>query len=776
MRTVRREAIIGTLIPPALLGVLSLTVGVDLDGWIVGLLLGWTTTALLAAGRARHGESIFPADWVTLTRALLVAGVAALVVNSFDRPEPVVALVALVSVALLLDAVDGQVARRTGTANPRGARFDGEVDALLILVLSVAVSRHYGGWVLAIGGARYVLLVAGWGVGWLAAPLPPRYWGKVVAAVQGIVLTVVLSGLLPRAVGMIAVAGALLLLAESFGHSVVWLYRTGAGPRSRRVLRRATALVAGAVVWAVLVAPDRLDQLTPVAFARIPIEGLALVAIGLLAPTRVRRIGAGAAGLVIGLLTVVKVLDAGFYDQLGRPFDPVLDWGNLGPAIGVVRDSLGTVATDVLLVVAGLAFTSLTAAIAASSVRLVTVAARHRRRSAGGVAVLGGVWAVCAALSLQLLPGTPIAAASTTGLAAAQVRSAQAALREQQRFQDAVRDPYADVPASELLAGLRGKDVLVVFVESYGQVAVQGTTFSPGVDAVLRSGTTALAQAGYSARSAFLDSPTFGGISWLAHSTLQSGLWIDNQRRYDQLMTTDRVTLSSAFGKAGWRTVADIPSDNRAWTQGTSFYRYDQIYDSRNVGYRGPTFSYSRMPDQYSLAAFQRLELAPGHSPVMAEIDLSSSHTPWSPLPSLVPWDQVGDGSVFESMPAQGLPPKVAWQNSDTVRRLYGQSVQYSLQALVSWVTGLHDDNLVLVVLGDHQPSTIVSGVGANHRVPISLVSSDAAVLGRVSSWNWQYGLLPSRTAPVWRMDAFRNRFLDAFSATGTAGALGSTH
>jgi len=82
----------------------------------------------------------------------------------------------------------------------------------------------------------------------------------------------------------------------------------------------------------------------------------------------------------------------------------------------------------------------------------------------------------------------------------------------------------------------------------------------------------------------------------------------------------------------------------------------------------------------------------------------------------------------------------------------------------------------VLVVLGDHQPSTIVSGVGANHRVPISLVSSDAAVLGRVSSWNWQYGLLPSRTAPVWRMDAFRNRFLDAFSATGTAGALGSTH
>ena len=156
----------------------------------------------------------------------------------------------------MLDAVDGQVARRTGTATPFGARFDGEVDAFLILVLSVAVSRDYGGWVLAIGAARYVLLIAGWLVPWLAAPLPPRYWGKVVAAVQGIVLTVAVSGVLPRPVGMIAVGVALLLLAESFGRSVVWLYRTGAGPRTRRALRLATALVAAAIVWAVLVAPD----------------------------------------------------------------------------------------------------------------------------------------------------------------------------------------------------------------------------------------------------------------------------------------------------------------------------------------------------------------------------------------------------------------------------------------------------------------------------------------------------------------------------------------
>src|SRR5918998_1047532 len=110
-------------------------------------------------------------------------------------------LVVLSRVALGLDNVDGRVARRTGTVTPFGARFDGEVDAFLILVLSVAVSREYGAWVLVIGAARYLHLAAEWLVPWMAAPLPARYWGKVVAAVQGVVLTVAVSGLLPRTVG-----------------------------------------------------------------------------------------------------------------------------------------------------------------------------------------------------------------------------------------------------------------------------------------------------------------------------------------------------------------------------------------------------------------------------------------------------------------------------------------------------------------------------------------------------------------------------------------------
>ncbi|MGK5172943.1 CDP-alcohol phosphatidyltransferase family protein [Geodermatophilus sp. CPCC 205761] len=767
MRTVRLAAIVGAVATPALLGALALTAGLGPAGWVAGLAAGWGATALLVGARVRSGRpAILPPDWVTLSRALLSAGVAGLVADAFVRPLHVPALVLLASVALALDTVDGQVARRTGTATPLGARFDGEVDAFLILVLSVAVSRDYGGWVLAIGVARYVLLVAGWAVRWLAAPLPPRYWGKVVAAVQGIVLTAAASGVPPRPVGMIAVGVALVLLAESFGRSIVWLYRTGAGRRTRQALRLTTALVAAAVVWAVLVAPTRLDQLTPAAFARIPLEGLGLVAIGLLLPPRPRRVLATAAGVALGLLTIVKLLDLGFHEQLGRPFNPVLDRGFLGPAIGVVRDSIGATAATVVLVLAGLALALVVAVVVGSTLRVSSVTARHRRRSARGLAVLGVVWAVCAALSLELVPAGPVASTSTAGLAIAHGRDVEEAVRDQQRFEAASRsvDPAAGRVTSELLAGLQGKDVVVAFIESYGQVAVQDSVVAPGVAAVLRSGTTRLARAGLEARSAFLDSPTFGGYSWLAHSTLQSGLWIDSQPRYDQLMASDRVTLSAAFGEAGWRTVNVAPANDQPWPQGTSFYHYDQLYDRHSLGYRGPAFSFAPMPDQYTLAAFQQLELGPGHPPVMAEINLVSSHHPWTPLPTMVPWDQLGDGTVFDPMPARGLSPDEALRDPDTLRRLYGQSIEYSLEALISWVVNLRDDDLVLVLLGDHQPATTVSGPDASHHVPVSVVASDPAVLDRIAPWRWEDGLLPGPTAPVWRMDAFRDRFLDAFT------------
>jgi len=338
------------------------------------------------------------------------------------------------------------------------------------------------------------------------------------------------------------------------------------------------------------------------------------------------------------------------------------------------------------------------------------------------------------------------------------VQAVQSDLRDRARFDAEIRnDNVPSKPGGRLLSGLRGKDVLLVFVESYGKLAVEGTSFSPAIDAVLAAGNRELAAAGFSARSGWLTSATFGGASWLAHGTLQSGAWVDTLGRYNQLVASKRLTLTTAFRHAGWRTVAEVPSDTRAWPAGHSFYHYDAIYGRRDVGYRGPKYAFASMPDQYVLLALQRLELARVHRrPVFAEIDLVSSHTPWTRVPPLIGWSRVGDGSIFKRLPVNqaGL--------TDT-KQGYAGSIRYTLRALFSFVAHYGDKNLVLVVLGDHQPSRVVSG-SPGHVVPISVIAHDPAVTRQVAGWSWVPGMRPTPTAPVWLMSAFRDRFLRAFS------------
>lgn len=214
----------GTLL--VLLALLWAAVGLSTLGWFAGVgyaAVGW---AVLTVGlhRARR-LSLGLADLVTLVRAVLAGGVVALVVDRLPEGAPASPLVALASVALVLDAVDGQLARRTGTVSPLGARFDMEVDALLILALSVQVATSFGGWVLAIGAMRYAFVAASWAAPWLKAELPASLGRKTVAALQGIVLVVACSGVLPRSVAAVSLVLALLLLGWSFGRDVIWLYR-----------------------------------------------------------------------------------------------------------------------------------------------------------------------------------------------------------------------------------------------------------------------------------------------------------------------------------------------------------------------------------------------------------------------------------------------------------------------------------------------------------------------------------------------------------------------
>jgi phosphatidylglycerophosphate synthase len=748
-----------------LLASLAQTVGLGRTGWLVGI----TSALILDAGLARAlwrnpAARLGPADRVTLTRATLAIGVAALVADSFERDVASATLVTLASVALALDFVDGWVARRTGSASSLGASLDGEVDAFLILALSVEVARSAGVWVLAIGAARYAFLAAGWAFDWMRAPLPRRDWRKTVTAAQGITLTIAAAEVLPPDVNRAILAVALALLAESFGRDVWWLWRHrhDGGLRATAAPGRssggavALTLLAVVVVWIALVAPNQPWRFTPGAFVRLPLEGIVIVTLAVILPTRVRRLIPWVIGPVLGVLVLVKLLDLGFFIAFDRPFNPVDDWSYASIGVETVRDTFGrtdadlVVAAAVVVVVAALVLPTL------AMFRLIRVAARHRRRSLRAVAVLTAAWVVCWAFGAELVSGASIASTSGADLAVNEVRAVQADIRDHARFSAQVNhDRYLNTSGSSLLNGLRGKDVLLVFVESYGKLAVEGSPFSPSIDAVLDAGNRQLAAAGFSARSGWLTSATFGGGSWLAHATLQSGTWVDSQGRYNELVKSDRLTLTKAFWRAGWRTVADVPSDTRSWPEGTSFYHFDQIYDRRNLGYHGPKYAFASMPDQYVLLALQRFELAKPHPPIFSEIDLVSSHTPWTRIPPLIDWNRVGDGSIFNRLPidTSGL--------GDT-QQGYAQSIRYTLRTLFSFVRHYGNKNLVLIVLGDHQPSRVAPG-RPGHDVPISIIAHDPAVMRQIAGWGWVDGMRPTPNAPLWPMSAFRNRFLTAF-------------
>ncbi|MFG1649522.1 CDP-alcohol phosphatidyltransferase family protein [Micromonospora sp. NPDC049275] len=286
MPTVRSGPVIGLSAQLVVLAALAATVGLSAAGWLAGA--GYAAFTCLALSRGLHlagASRLGPADRVTLARAVLVGAVTALVVDSFGRPTPVGLLVAVSAVALLLDAVDGQVARSTGTVSALGARFDMEVDAFLILVLSVYVAPAAGSWVLAVGAMRYVFVAASAVLPWLRAALPPRYWRKVVAAAQGVVLAVAAARVLPEPWTTVVLVAALALLVESFGRDVAWLWhRRPAAPQVTAPTVTVPTVTAPTVTAPIAVAPPIATPAAPVALPLLPLGGHAPLVVPPLLP------------------------------------------------------------------------------------------------------------------------------------------------------------------------------------------------------------------------------------------------------------------------------------------------------------------------------------------------------------------------------------------------------------------------------------------------------------------------------------------------------------
>ncbi|MEN1887466.1 sulfatase-like hydrolase/transferase [Streptomyces mirabilis] len=539
-------------------------------------------------------------------------------------------------------------------------------------------------------------------------------------------------------------------------------------PVAARVLAWTTTAVALAVVVVALLMPTQADKVRLAAFVRLPVEAIFGAALLIVLPRKPRIAVAAFAGLGLGALTVVNFLDIGFNEYLGRGFNVVLDWSLFSDALGYLQDTfgkggaLGIAALAVTLVIAVLALTTM------SVIRLGNLAARNTETATRTTLVLAIAWVTCAALGVQYAAGIPIASEHTMQALQFKAEQVRRTLRDEAEFAKiAKKDDFANTPPDQLLTGLRGKDMMITFIESYGRSAIEDPVMAPGVDATLTAENKKLTDAGFAAKSGWLTSATYGGSSWLGHSTFMSGLWISNQQRYRTVTAGERLTLPGAFKKTGaWDTVGVMPGVQKAWPE-QNFYGIDKLYDSHKLGYKGPKFSWSTMPDQYALTAFERLVHSKKHDkPLMSTIILTSSHQPWAPIPELVPQDQVGDGSIYNAIEKAGKKPADIITDSTKSKQEYGKSIQYSVSSLINYLVKYGNKNTVLIFLGDHQPIARVSGNHASRDVPVSIVAKDPKVLDKIAAWNWADGLQPKQDTPVWKMNSFRDRFLTAYGST----------
>jgi hypothetical protein len=456
--------------------------------------------------------------------------------------------------------------------------------------------------------------------------------------------------------------------------------------------------------------------------------------------------------IVIALLALLQFASAAVEQSLDRALDLYFDFRHVPNLLGLYLDAAGWRGRLVVLA-SGLGVVLLLWLTARALAAIDRAMARPTTAMAS--LVVGLIGLVLAAL--------PIAQPIDTAAARAARAQTMAAYRAfavlhgfDTRYAAALDAPQ--LPAGKL-PGLKGKDVYLVFVESYGTVGLDDPAYRRVLDPALTDFASTVENAGYTLLSSRLVSPVFGGGSWLAHGTLASGIKLD-QIANELLLHGRRLTLPRYLAAAGYRTVEVMPGIKKPDPE-AAFWGFDQHYFGADLGYAGPPFGWFDIPDQFTLKQFAAHELTEDHGPLFAQIVLVSSHTPFAPVPPyLADWSDVGPyhNEPDEVWAHVYAPPD--WNNLD---QPYLDSISYDLKTLGAWLKSLDRDALV-IILGDHQPPDITRVAGQAWTVPVYVLSRDADLTQPFAALGYTPGDTPPPRDNPEGMEKFLGEFLSAFS------------
>jgi Sulfatase len=370
-------------------------------------------------------------------------------------------------------------------------------------------------------------------------------------------------------------------------------------------------------------------------------------------------------------------------------------------------------------------------------------------------AVAGLAWFVAQGSS----PAVPAHPEFAAAIAPAWGRQASFALQAMRGGKTALEHPAIE----SSFDAIRGADVLLIFVESYGAATYDrpdmAGPLAPSHQRLLESAR----ETGRDVVSAFVTSPTFGGESWLAHITLMSGIEVHDLQTNAQVMAERRDTLVKLFSRHGYRTVALMPGLQQTWPEG-SFYGFDQIYGASQLAYRGPQFGWFEVPDQFTLDRLRRVELDRSERPpLFAFFPTISTHFPFSPTPPYqADWSRVESDRPYDLAQVQAAYSDVPdWTNFGPG---YVRALAYDLSLASDFLQLEAKRDLVMILIGDHQPASAVAGEGARWDVPVHVIASRPGVLARLEQEGFVRGMQPAHTS-LGPMSHLLTMLLDAFGS-----------
>jgi len=310
---------------------------------------------------------------------------------------------------------------------------------------------------------------------------------------------------------------------------------------------------------------------------------------------------------------------------------------------------------------------------------------------------------------------------------------------------------------------LGNADVHIFIIESYGLTLYDTPRHAERFLPLAKAFNAAIARAGLKNYTSVMQSPTFGGASWLAFGTLESGVWLPDQLRYYYLLTSSVAPLATYFNRAGYRSVSVMPGTTLPWPEG-DYFGYSRRYYAKDFNYRGPPYGWSPMPDQYVLQTIHTREVENSNKPLFIRYLLTSTHAPFNLQPRYIEdWDRIGDGSVYHQQEPVTFPNN--WPDLTEATEAYLTAMTYEFTVLQNYLAASSDDEALWIILGDHQPNAHITGPLKDALVPIHVISRSERLLEPFCQAGYTPGIIPRMPPEPKRMDTFLIAFLSAYSS-----------